>query len=95
MHADVIACRQSNQTSIEKIKNFMNKYENPPCNSSLATSFIIKKMSTAEEEVGIISPFGGSVASDERELAIVRVFLRAVQSPICISSPMTTWLSRR
>ena len=27
-------------------------------------------MSTTEEEVGIISPFGGSVASDERELAI-------------------------
>ena len=27
-------------------------------------------MSTAEEEVGITSPFGGSVASDEQELAI-------------------------
>ena len=27
-------------------------------------------MSTTEEEVGITSPFGGSVVSDERELAI-------------------------
>ena len=27
-------------------------------------------MSTTEEEVGITSPFGGSIASDERELAI-------------------------
>ena len=27
-------------------------------------------MSTTEEEVGITSPFGGSVASDERELEI-------------------------
>ena len=26
-------------------------------------------MSSTEEEVGITSPFGGSVASDERELA--------------------------
>ena len=49
----------------------MNKYINPPCNISLATSFIIfKKMSTREEEVGITSLFGGSVANDERELAI-------------------------
>ena len=27
-------------------------------------------MSTTEEEIGITSPFGGSVASDERELAV-------------------------
>ena len=41
MHADVIAGRQINQTLNEIIKKFMNKYVNPPCNSSLATSFII------------------------------------------------------
>ena len=37
MHADVIAGRQINQTLNRIIKNFMNKYVNPPCNSSLAT----------------------------------------------------------
>ena len=41
MHANVIAGRQINQTLNEVMKNFMNKYVNPPCNSSLATSFII------------------------------------------------------
>ena len=41
----------------------MNKYVNPTCNSSLATSFL-KKVSAIEEEVGITSLFGGSVASD-------------------------------
>ena len=30
----------------------------------------MKLLSTSEEEVGILSLFGGSVASDERELAI-------------------------
>ena len=42
----------------------MNKYVNPPCNSLLVTSFII-------QNIDYISPFGGSVASDERELANV------------------------
>ena len=41
MHADVIAGRQINQTLNEIIKKSMNKYVNPPRNSSLATSFII------------------------------------------------------
>ena len=41
MHADVIAGRQINQTLNKIMKNFMNNYVNPPCNSSLATSFII------------------------------------------------------
>ena len=38
MHADVIAGRQINQSLNEIIKNFMNKYVNPPCKifSSLA-----------------------------------------------------------
>ena len=48
----------------------MNKYVNPPCIKSLDTSFIVEKMSKAQEEVGITSPFGGSVAIDERELTI-------------------------
>ena len=56
----------------------MNKYVNPPCNSSLATSFIIlitKIMSSSgrENEVGRRSPFAGDVVEegaleiDERE----------------------------
>ena len=48
----------------------MNKHVNPPCISSLATSFNIEIFSSTKDEVGITSLFGGSVASDERELAI-------------------------
>ena len=78
MHADVIAGRQMNQTLNKTIKNFMNNYVNPPCNSSLATSFIIltKIMSSSEREneVGRTSPFGddvveeGALEIDEREV---------------------------
>ena len=61
------------------MKNFMNKYVNPPCNSSLATSFIIlitKIMSSSgrENEEGRRSPFAGDVVEegaleiDEREV---------------------------
>ena len=56
----------------------MNKYKNPPCNSSLATSFNIltKIMSSPgrENEVGKISPFAddvveeGALEIDEREV---------------------------
>ena len=60
------------------MKNFMKKYVNPTCNSSLATSFIIlitKIMSSSgrENEVGRRSPFAGDVVEegaleiDERE----------------------------
>ena len=76
MHADVIAGRQINQTLNEIIQNFMNKYVYRPCNSSLATSFIIliKILSSSEREneVGRTSPFGddvveeGVLESDER-----------------------------
>ena len=78
MHADVIAGRQINQTLNEIIKNFMNKYVNPPCNSSLATSFIIltKIMSSSERENDVrrASPFADDVVEegaseiDEREV---------------------------
>ena len=78
MHADVIAGRQVNQILNKLMKNFMNKYVNPPCNSSLATSFIIstKIMSSSEREneVGRRSPFAGDVVEegaleiDEREV---------------------------
>ena len=78
MHANVIAGRQINQTLNKIMKTFMNKYVNPPCNSSLATSFIIltKKMSSSEKEneVGRTSPFGdnvveeGALEIDEREV---------------------------
>ena len=77
MHADVIVGRQINQTLNEIIKKFMNKYVNPPCNNSLAMSFIIltKIMSSPEREneVGRASPFGddvveeGALEIDERE----------------------------
>ena len=56
----------------------MNKYVNPPCNSSLATSFVIltKILSSSEREngVGRRSPFGddvveeGALEIDEREV---------------------------
>ena len=78
MHADVIAGRQINQTLIEIIKKFMNKYVNPPYNESLATSFIfLKKIMSSpgrENEVGRRSPFGDDVLGegvleiDEREV---------------------------
>ena len=70
IYADVIADRQINQTLNEIITNFSNKYVNTPCNSSLVLSFNMYIMSETEEKVGITSPFGGSVASDERDLAI-------------------------
>ena len=60
------------------MKNLMNKYVNPPCNSSLATSFILltQIMSSLgrENEVGRRSPFGDDVLEegvleiDEREV---------------------------
>ena len=78
MHADVIAGRQINQTLNKIMKNFMNKYVNPPCKSSLATSFFIltKIMSSPgrKNEVGRTSPFAddvveeGALEIDEREV---------------------------
>ena len=78
MHADVIAGRQINQVLNKIMKNLMDKYVNPPCNSSLATSFIIltKIMSSSEKEneVGRTSPFGddvveeGALEIDEKEV---------------------------
>ena len=60
------------------MKNLRNKYVNPPCNSSLATSFILltQIMSSLgrENEVGRRSPFGDDVLEegvleiDEREV---------------------------
>ena len=44
MHADVIAGRQINQTLNGIIKNFMNEYVNPPCNSSLPRSFVFENI---------------------------------------------------
>ena len=81
MHADVITGRQINQTLNKIIKNFMNKYVNPPCFNWLAISDSISHLhlprrslllikSKSDEEVRVMSPFGGSVASDEPELAI-------------------------
>ena len=61
----------------------MNKYVNPPCSSSLAIGYIfafvhcrvprrslLLIMSKSDEEVGVKSPFDGSIASDDPELAI-------------------------
>ena len=78
MHADVFAGRQIKQTLNKIMKNFMNKNVNPPCISTLATSFIIltKIMSSPgrENEVGRTSPFAdevvkeGALEIDEREV---------------------------
>ena len=79
MHADVIAGRQFNQTLNKIMKDSMNKYVNPPSNSSLATSFIVlitKILSSSgrENEVGRRSPLAGDVVEegaleiDEREV---------------------------
>ena len=49
----------------------MNKYVNPPCKVfSHLPRRSLQRMSECEEEVGTRSLFGGSVASDDRELAI-------------------------
>ena len=48
----------------------MNEYINPPCISPLATSFIIINNECNCGRGRDNTPFGGSVASDERELAI-------------------------
>ena len=55
-------------------KNFVNKYVNPPCKGishlhSPRRSLLLI-MSKSDEEVRFMSPFGGSVASDDPELAI-------------------------
>ena len=52
----------------------MNKYVKPPCEGishlySPRRSLLLI-MSKSNEEVRVMSPFGGSVASDEPELAI-------------------------
>ena len=71
MHADVLARRQINQTVNTIIRNFMNKNVNPPCKViSHLPRRSIQILSECEEEVGTRSPFGASVASDDRELAI-------------------------
>ena len=93
MHADVIAGRQINQTLKKIIKNFKIKYVNPPCNSSLATSFIvltkIKISSERENEVGRTSPFGDDVV-EEGALGIDEREVEEIVSPV---SPFVTNLS--
>ena len=69
MQADVIAGRQINQTLNKIMKTFINKYVNPPSDSSLATSFIIltkiKRSSERENEMGRTSPFGDDVVEEK------------------------------
>ena len=49
----------------------MNKYVNQPCEViSHLPSRLLQILSECEEEVGTRSPFGGSVASDDRDLTI-------------------------
>ena len=63
----------------------MNKYVNPPCNSPLATSFIIltKIMSSSEREneVGRTSPFADDVV-EERALEIDEREVEESVSPV-------------
>ena len=74
----------------------MNKCKIPPCkvNSHLPRRSL-QIMSECEEEVGTRSPFGGSVASDDRELELMRVFPRAALSRICSLSPIRMWSSKK
>ena len=71
MHADVIAGRQINQTLNDIIRNFMTKYVNPPCNSSLATSCAKSIMASSEGRVaalfteGVPSSTEGKLVIDE------------------------------
>ena len=85
MHADVIAGRQINQTLNKIMKNFLNKFVNPPCNSSLATSFIIltKLLSSSEREneVGRTSPFVDDVV-EEGALEIDQREVEEIVSPV-------------
>ena len=69
MHADVFAGRQINQTLNKIMKNFMIKYVNPPCNSSLATSCAKFIMVISEGRVAALFTEGVS-SSAEGELAI-------------------------
>ena len=52
----------------------MNKYVNPPCKCIIhlhsPRRSLLLILSKFDEEVRVMSPFGGSVASDEPELAI-------------------------
>ena len=51
MHADVIAGRQINQTLNKIMKNFMNKYVDPPCNRiSHVIHYFDKNNEFAEEK---------------------------------------------
>ena len=96
MHVDVIAGRQFNQTVNIIIRNFMTKYVNPPCkviNHLPRRSLQI--MSECEEEVGTRSPFGGSVASDDRELAIDEGVPESSVIPNLQSDPIQMWSSKK
>ena len=94
VHADVIAGRQINQTVNTKIKNFMNTYVNPPCKFiSHLPRRSLQIMSECEEEVGNRSPFGGTVASDDRELAIDEGVPESSVVRISNLSPIRMWSS--
>ena len=70
----------------------MNKCVNPPCKGiSHLPRRSLQIMSECEEEVETTSPFGGSVASDDRELELMRVFPRAALSRYCNLSPIRMW----
>ena len=80
MHADVIAGRQTNQTLNKITKNFMNKYVNPPCKSSLATSCAKSVMASSEGKVAVLFNEGVSSAA-EGELAIDETASKVSLSP--------------
>ena len=69
IHADVIAGRQINQSVNKIIRTFMNKYVNPPCNTSLATSCAKSVRASSEGRLAGLFTEGLS-SSAEGELAI-------------------------
>ena len=84
MHADVIAGRQINQTLNKIIKNFLNKYVNPPCNSSLATSCVNFVMTSSVGRVAALFTEGVS-SSAEGELAIDETASKVSLAPnVCV-----------
>ena len=83
MHADIIAS-QINQTLKKIFRNFLNECVNPPCNSSLATSYVKSVMSSFEGRVAALFTEGVS-SSAEGELAIDEIASTVSLAPnVCV-----------
>ena len=88
MHANVIAGRQIHQTGKRIIMKSMNKYVNPPCNSSLATSCAKSVMASYCGEGKVVDLFKEGVSSSaEGDLAIDETASTVSLAPnVCVVS---------